>query len=122
MSISGVRLSANLPANGLAITATAAALRVTGLTLLPLSRWVSSTVTTIFLISLFMFASSHFLQDRPQAVAVRRADRFQRLFRHAANALHRLVQQGVAGGRQRDDARALVQRVRRVEHQAAPLQ
>src|SRR5687768_15864465 len=104
------------------MTATAAALRVTGLTLLPLSRWVSSTVTTIFLMSLFISASSHFLQDRPQAFAVRRADRLQRLFPHPADALHRLVQQGLAGRRQRDDARALVQRVRLVEHQAAPLQ
>src|SRR5262245_18316563 len=103
MSISGVRSSSNLPAKGCAITATAAALRVTGLTLLPLSRWVSSIVTTIFLISLFISASSHFLQDRPQAFAVRRADRLQRLLGHAANALHRLVQQGFAGGRQGDD-------------------
>src|SRR5262245_59783935 len=108
MSISGVRSSTNLPAKGLAMTATAAALRVTGLTVLPLSRWVSSTVTTIFLMSLFIFASSHFLQDRPQAVAVRRIDRLQRLFRHAPDALHRLAQQRVTGRRQRDDARALV--------------
>src|SRR6185503_13361787 len=115
----GVRSSANLPAKGLAITATAAALRVTGLTLLPLSRWVSSTVTTIFLISLFISASSHFLQDRPQAIALRRADRLQGLFRHAADALHRLAQQAVAGRRQRDDARALVQRIRLVQHQVA---
>src|SRR5688572_3237875 len=104
------------------MTATAAALRVTGLTLLPLSRWVSSTVTTIFLMSLFMLASSHFLQDRPQTFAVRGADRLQRLFGHAVDALHRLVQQGFAGSRQRDDARALVERVRLVEHQVAPLQ
>src|SRR5688572_31657530 len=103
ISISGVKSSANLPAKGLAMTATAAALRVTGLTLLPLSRWVSSTVTTIFLMSLFISASSHFLQDRPQAIAVRRADRLQRLFRHAPDALHRLVQQGLAGRSQRDD-------------------
>src|SRR4029453_3039407 len=100
MFISSVRSSTNLPAKGLAMTATAAALRVTGLTLLPLSRWVSSTVTTIFLISLFISASSHFLQDRPQAFPVRRADRLQRLLRHAADTLHRLAQQRVTGGRQ----------------------
>src|SRR5688572_33502277 len=99
------------------MTATAAALRVTGLTLLPLSRWVSSTVTTIFLMSLFISASSHFLQDRPQAIAVRRADRLQRLFRHAPAPLRPLVQRGFAGTRQREEARARVARVRGVQHQ-----
>src|SRR4029453_19368587 len=110
MFISSVRSSTNLPAKGLAMTATAAALRVTGLTLLPLSRWVSSTVTTIFLMSLFISASSHFLQGRPQSFAATCVDRPERLFRHAPDALHRLLEQSFPGGRQRDDARALVQR------------